>query len=115
MLAPHHRVHGQFGVGGPTAEDLADPLVLVVLEAEFAERLGMLGSGGGAVDGIDLVGQPGRHAASLVVRRDPGHAERVAVRIGQHHPVELGAEAVPSVSVAPSPTSRVTSASRSAA
>ena len=66
MLAPHHRVHGQLGVGGPTAEDLADPLVLVVLEAEFAERLGYLGSGCGAVDGVDLMGQPGRHATSVV-------------------------------------------------
>ena len=56
MLAPHHRVHGQLGVGGPAAEDLADPLVLVVLEAEFAERLWLVGSGGGVVDGVEGVG-----------------------------------------------------------
>ena len=66
VLAPHHRVHGQLGVGGPAAEDLAYPLVLVVLEAEFAERLGYLGSSGGMVDGVDLRGQPGRHGDSLV-------------------------------------------------
>ena len=69
VLAPHHRIHRQLGVGGPAAENLANPLVLVVLEAEFAERLGMLGSGGGAVDGVDLMGQPGRHAISLVTAR----------------------------------------------
>ena len=52
MLAPHHRIHRQFGVGGTTAEDLADPLVLVVLETEFAVRLRLIGSGGGVVDGV---------------------------------------------------------------
>ena len=53
VLAPHHRVHGQFGVGGAAAEDLADALILVILEAEFPERLGMLGGGGGLLDGVD--------------------------------------------------------------
>src|SRR5205807_2682851 len=52
VFAPHHRVHGQLGVGGPTPEDLAYPLVLVVLQAEFTKRLRLLGSGGGAVDGV---------------------------------------------------------------
>src|SRR5262249_21295129 len=33
VLAPHHRVHRQLGVGGPTAQDVANPLVLVVFEA----------------------------------------------------------------------------------
>ncbi|SKU59888.1 Uncharacterised protein [Mycobacteroides abscessus subsp. abscessus] len=32
VLAPHHRIHGQLGVGGATTEDLADARVLVVLE-----------------------------------------------------------------------------------
>ena len=52
VLAPHHRIHRQFGVGGTTAEDLADPLVLVVLETEFAVRLRLIGCGGGVVDGV---------------------------------------------------------------
>ena len=66
VLAPHHRVHRQLGVGRAAAEDLADPLVLVVLEAEFAERLRLVGSGCGVLDGVDHLGEPGRHAASLV-------------------------------------------------
>ena len=52
VLTPHHRIHRQFGVGGPAAEDLADALVLVVLEAQFAVRLRLVGSGGGVVDGV---------------------------------------------------------------
>ncbi len=39
VFAPHHRVHGQLGVGGAAAQDLANPLVLVVLEAEFTVGL----------------------------------------------------------------------------
>ena len=98
VLAPHHRVHRQLGVGGPTAEDLADPLVLVVLEAEFAERLRLVGGGGGVVDGVDLMGEPGRHADQCSLGRRLsgsvlGHIatrpHSVAVGIGQHHPVEV--------------------------
>ena len=33
VLAPHDRVHGQLGLGRPAAEDLADPRVLVLLQA----------------------------------------------------------------------------------
>ncbi len=39
VLAPHDRVHRQLGLGRPAAEDLADPLVLVVLQAQLAVRL----------------------------------------------------------------------------
>ena len=39
VLRPHHRVHRQLGVGRPAAEDLPDPGVLVVLQAEFPVRL----------------------------------------------------------------------------
>ena len=52
VLAPHHRVHRQLGVGGPAAEDLPDPQVLVVLEPELAVGLGMVGGGGGGLDGV---------------------------------------------------------------
>ena len=43
MFGPHHRVHREFGVGGAATEDLFDPVVLVVLESELAERLRMIG------------------------------------------------------------------------
>src|SRR5690606_32210260 len=39
VLAPHHRVDRQLRAGRPPAEDLADPLVLVVLHAELGVRL----------------------------------------------------------------------------
>lgn len=35
MLGPHDGVHGELGAGGPAAEDLDDPLVLVLLQAQF--------------------------------------------------------------------------------
>ena len=76
VLAPHHRVHGQLGIRGPTAEDLAYPLVLVVLQAEFTERLRLLGSGGGVVNSVKGVGELRRHAASLVWRASAGVSRR---------------------------------------
>lgn len=56
VLAPHHRVHRQFGVGGATPQDLANALVFVVFEAQLAERLRLVGGGGGVLDGVDRVG-----------------------------------------------------------
>ena len=69
VLAPHHRVHRQLGVGRAAAQDLADALVLVVLEAEFAERLRLVGGGCGVLDGVDRVGELRRHEDSLVTGR----------------------------------------------
>jgi hypothetical protein len=65
VLAPHHRVHRQLGVGGTAAQDLADPLVFVVLEAEFVKRLGLVGGGRGVFDGVDDLGARGCHGNSL--------------------------------------------------
>ena len=58
VLAPHHRVHGQLGVGRPAAQDVADPLVLVVFETQLAERLRLVRGGRGVLDGIGRVGEP---------------------------------------------------------
>jgi hypothetical protein len=44
VLAPHDGVHRQLGAGGAAAEDLADPGVLVGLEAELGPRLLAVGS-----------------------------------------------------------------------
>ena len=44
VLRPHHRVHGEFGIGGSAPEDLLDPLVLVVLESELLVGLGLIGA-----------------------------------------------------------------------
>ncbi len=74
VLAPHHRVHRQFGVGGPAAEDVANPLVLVVLEAEFAEGLGVIGGGRRVLDRVDCSSGARCHGLSLVTRHDlPGN------------------------------------------
>ena len=59
VFAPHHRVHGQLGVGGPAAQDVANPLVLVVFEAELAKRLRLFRCGGGMFDGVIHLGAPG--------------------------------------------------------
>ena len=61
VLRPHHRVHRQLGVGGSSAEDLANPRVLVVLETEFAEGLRLVGSLGGDRDGIHGAVGTGAH------------------------------------------------------
>ena len=104
VLAPHHRVHRQFGVGGPTAEDLADPLVLVVLEAEFADAAGagrewrrrgrrcLQHSGRGLAP--TSRGQSSLRSYCQSTAQPPGDAEGVAVGVGQDHPVEVGTEAV---------------------
>ena len=77
VLAPHHRVHGQFGVGGSAAEDVADPLVLVVFEAEFAEGLGVVRRCRCPLDGIDNSVYPRRHEHSLVTTPRPGVPTRL--------------------------------------
>ena len=78
VLAPHHRVHRQFGVGGPAAEDVADPLVLVVLEAEFAEGLGVVGGGRRVLDRVDCSSGARCHGLSLVTRHELPVIERRA-------------------------------------
>jgi hypothetical protein len=54
VLGPHHRVHGELGVGGPAAQDLADARVLVVLEPELRVRLELVRRRGGVLDGVGL-------------------------------------------------------------
>ena len=55
VLAPHDGVHRQLGRGGPAAEDLADALVLVGLEAQLGPRLLGVGGAAGDGDGVELV------------------------------------------------------------
>lgn len=66
VLTPHHRVHREFRIGGAPAQDVANPLVLVVLETEFAVGLGLIGGGGCPLNGICLVSELRRHEDSLV-------------------------------------------------
>ncbi len=63
VLAPHHRVHGELGVGGPTAQDVTNPLILVVFEAQLVKRLRLVGG-----DCVSLVAASARHADSLESR-----------------------------------------------
>ena len=72
VLRPHHRVHGQLGVGGAAAQDLADARVLVVLEAELGERLGLVGRAGGMLDGRRRPG-PAVRCGGLRVEGVSGH------------------------------------------
>ena len=53
VLAPHDRVHRELGARGAAAEDVADALVLVGLEAERGVRLLLLGRGRGDLDGVE--------------------------------------------------------------
>src|SRR5690606_15758139 len=52
VLGPHDGVHRQLGGGGPPAEDVADPLVLVGLEAELGVRLLEVGRGRLVLHGV---------------------------------------------------------------
>ena len=130
VLAPHHRVHGQLGVGRPAPQDVADPLILVVFETEFAERLRLVGGGRGPLDGIDRVSEPRRHEDSLSCPAPRPPATQAAD--GAHYPVPATQKALPAgsasttqrkfsptlcrpTSVAPAALSRLTSASTSAA
>ncbi len=54
VLAPHHRVHRQLGARRAAAEDLADPLVLVGLQAEVGPGLLVLGVVLGDGDGVEM-------------------------------------------------------------
>ena len=56
VLRPHHRVHGQLGVGGAAAQDLADVRVLVILQAQLAVGLLQLGLRGRLLDGVVVYG-----------------------------------------------------------
>ncbi len=53
VLGPHDRVHGELGARGAAAEDLPDPGVLVLLEAEFLPGLGGVRGFGGVLDGVE--------------------------------------------------------------
>ena len=53
VLAPHHRVHRQLRAGRPAAEDLADPGVLVSLQAQLGPGLLPLGVRAGDIDGVE--------------------------------------------------------------
>ena len=53
VLGPHHRVHRELAARGAAAEDLADPRVLVGLEAERRVRLLLLGGGLRHLDGVE--------------------------------------------------------------
>ena len=66
VLAPHHRVHRQLRAGRPAAEDLADPGVLVALQAELGPGLLVLGIGGREGDGVE-VGRGGLVRVSVLV------------------------------------------------
>ncbi len=53
VLAPHHRVHRQLGAGRAATEDLADPGVLVGLQAQLGPRLLALRVGRGPRDRVE--------------------------------------------------------------
>ncbi len=65
VLGPHDRVHRQLGTRGTPVEDLADALVLVLLEAEVGPRLAGLRGGRGVGDGVE-----GGHADTTCVRTE---------------------------------------------
>ncbi len=65
VLGPHHGVHGQLRAGGAAAEDLHDPLVLVLLQAQLGP--GQLDVGGrGRV--LDRVQRRPAHALTSFLR-----------------------------------------------
>ena len=80
VLAPHHRVHRQLGVGGAAAEDLADALILVVFESEFTVGLRMIGRGRGVLDRIDEC-----HRDSLFGCKEGSQRGRVGTDISGAH------------------------------
>ena len=81
VLAPHDRVHRELGARGAAAEDVADALVLVGLEAQRGVRLLLLGRGCGVVDGIDGGGRGAAHAGGLLRGGRPD-ASSLAARAG---------------------------------
>ena len=72
VLAPHHRVHRQLRGGGTAAEDLADPGVLVGLQAEIGPGLLAVrvlgGDGDGVQHGRNLPSRPGGRAGAPLIR-----------------------------------------------
>ena len=70
VLAPHHRVHGEFAARRAATEEVPDALVLVALEAERGVRLLLLGGGDRVGDRVEPtrggygLGEVG-HAAGL--------------------------------------------------
>ena len=63
VLGPHDGVHGEFCVGGATAEDFADAQVLVFFEAEFLPGLFQVGGDCRVGNGIKLLF---RHLSSIL-------------------------------------------------
>ncbi len=74
VLAPHHAVHRELGARRPTAQDLADPGVLVGLEAELGPRLLALGVGRREGHRVEGAGRAGR--------RETGGGSRAGLRGG---------------------------------
>src|SRR5581483_8905287 len=54
VLAPHHAVHRELGVGGTPAEDVADLRVLVVLQPELGVWLLGVGRVLRGLDGVQV-------------------------------------------------------------
>ena len=88
VLAPHHAVHRQLAAGRAAAEDLADPGVLVGLQAQLGPRLlavRVLGGRGDGVEGLarqqSIVASP----AAQVTPRPPGGPRRLST--GNYTPV----------------------------
>ena len=54
VLAPHHRVHRELGARRAATEDVADAVVLVLLEPEVGPRLVPLGGLRGEIDGVEM-------------------------------------------------------------
>src|SRR5215831_5532438 len=53
MLTPHDRVHGQLGAGRPAAQNVPDPRIFVVFEAELGVGLFLLTRLLRRLDGVD--------------------------------------------------------------
>ena len=68
VLTPHHRVHRQLGIGGPTAQNFSNSLVLVVFETQLAEWLRLFGGARRVLDSVNQLGARARHATQSKVR-----------------------------------------------
>src|SRR5262249_38065928 len=82
VLAPHARVGGRLAVGGPAAQHLPDPLVLVAGQAQVGVRLGTVAGGGRPGHGVGAVrahpGGPARAGPHAAARAHPATSWRTA-------------------------------------